>query len=119
MKSVADWILLEDAFLNLATHVVVSVRIMLNIIPLRSSHSSLQSPHAVHTISALPLSAETWKLSVAREIILSGFQQELYTAYERPLAYWCLAKLLEEHLEVLDRLRVLTPDGKSGCSCDS
>ena len=66
----------------------------------------------MHIVSALPAAAALWKLTVAREIILAGFQQELYATYERPLAYWFLAHILEQHLETLDQLKSLIPQGR-------
>ncbi|KAI6046740.1 Mak10 subunit, NatC N-terminal acetyltransferase-domain-containing protein [Pisolithus marmoratus] len=43
------------------------------------------------------------------EIILSGFQLSLYSANERPLAYWYLARVLEQHLACLDEIIEVLP----------
>lgn len=56
-----------------------------------------------------------WQISVAREIILSGFQQELYTTNERPVAYWYTAQVLRIHLLLLEMLRKIVPEGMYGC----
>lgn len=56
-------------------------------------------------MQALPELVNHWKLGVAREIILSGFQQDLYASHERPIAYWLAAQILDQHLVSLDRLQ--------------
>ncbi|EKM56096.1 uncharacterized protein PHACADRAFT_122281 [Phanerochaete carnosa HHB-10118-sp] len=91
MKAVRDWQLLQDAFGNLIQHIAAS------------GESVSQILHS------LPLVVAVWKLTTAREIILTGLQQELYAAYERSLAYWYLAQILERHLETLDQLKPIIP----------
>ncbi|EAU81853.1 hypothetical protein CC1G_06064 [Coprinopsis cinerea okayama7 len=44
-----------------------------------------------HIIRKLPETILTFRLESIREIILTGFQLELYAAYERPFAYWYLS----------------------------
>lgn len=44
------------------------------------------------------------RLSAMREIILSGFQQELYAPEEVPIAYWYAGTILEVHLECIVEL---------------
>lgn len=39
-----------------------------------------------------------------REIVLSGFQLELYAKEERPFAYWYAAQIIEVHLRCLDNI---------------
>lgn len=63
---------------------------------------------------ALPKAAVVWKLTVIREIILSGFQIELYAPNERSVAYWYLSHVAEQHLDCLETLRSLMPPGMSG-----
>lgn len=53
-----------------------------------------------------------WQIAVAREIVLSGFQQELYTAEERPVAYWYAAEILKNHLALLETVRKAIPEGE-------
>ncbi|KIP07499.1 hypothetical protein PHLGIDRAFT_105599 [Phlebiopsis gigantea 11061_1 CR5-6] len=91
MKSIVRWQLLEEAFVNL------------------TSRLNPANPHAASLLKTLPATAASWKLTTAREIVLSGFQQELYASYERPLAYWCLAKVIEQHLENLETLKESVP----------
>ncbi|KAI6124048.1 Mak10 subunit, NatC N-terminal acetyltransferase-domain-containing protein, partial [Pisolithus croceorrhizus] len=44
----------------------------------------------------------TRRLETISDIVLSGFQLSLYSVNERPLAYWYLARVLEQHLTCLD-----------------
>ena len=59
----------------------------------------------------LPKAAVLWKLTAAQEIVLSGFQQELYAPHERSVAYWFLSHILEQHLDCLESLRSFMPMG--------
>ncbi|KAG1736921.1 Mak10 subunit, NatC N-terminal acetyltransferase-domain-containing protein [Suillus paluster] len=45
-----------------------------------------------------------YRLSVIREVILSGFQLSLYTNEERVFAYWYVVQVLEMHLACIDQL---------------
>lgn len=45
-----------------------------------------------------------WRLASIREVILSGFQLELYHTMERPFAYWFAARVIDVHLKYLDTL---------------
>jgi len=52
-----------------------------------------------------------WRLTAAENIILSGFQLELYAPHERTFAYWYLAQVIETHLGCIeDALAVLPSD---------
>ncbi|KAI0085943.1 Mak10 subunit, NatC N-terminal acetyltransferase-domain-containing protein [Irpex rosettiformis] len=93
MKSIIDLQALQDAFDVLKADVVVS------------------NPRSVHIMAALPEAANMWKLTVAREIILSGFQQDLYAPHERPLAYWLVAHIIDQHIYLLETLRSLLMPG--------
>jgi len=56
-----------------------------------------------------------WRLTAAENIILSGFQLELYAPYERTFAYWYLTQVIETHLGCIeDVLAVLLPGIPSG-----
>ncbi|KAL0947711.1 hypothetical protein HGRIS_013796 [Hohenbuehelia grisea] len=61
-------------------------------------------------VDALPTAALVWRLGVIREIVLSGFQLELYAPDERPFAYWYVAHVAERHLECIERLTRVVPD---------
>ena len=55
-------------------------------------------------MKSLPEVVNAWKLGAAREIIFSGFQQDLYTPYERPFAYWLLSHIMDMHIHSLEVL---------------
>ncbi|KAK7035942.1 Mak10 subunit, NatC N-terminal acetyltransferase-domain-containing protein [Favolaschia claudopus] len=52
----------------------------------------------------LPSCALLWRLSVTREVVLSGFQLELYTSEEKPFAYWYASQVMDAHLTCLDNV---------------
>ncbi|KAI0792657.1 Mak10 subunit, NatC N-terminal acetyltransferase-domain-containing protein [Abortiporus biennis] len=87
MKSMVDWQQLVDSLQNLTTQLVIT------------------DPHTSIVISALPSIGRTWQLTIAREIIMSGFQQELYSSHERPISYWYAAKVMELHLAVNEKVQ--------------
>ncbi|KAI0355145.1 Mak10-domain-containing protein [Trametes cingulata] len=60
-------------------------------------------------LSAIPQAAQLWRLSASREIIFSGFQQELYAPEEKPIAYWYLARLLDVHIGCIEDLLPAIP----------
>ncbi|KAI9069479.1 Mak10-domain-containing protein [Trametes sanguinea] len=69
-------------------------------------------PSDVETASVLrvvPRAAQMWRLSATREVILSGFQQELYAPEEKPIAYWYLSRVLDTHLECIEEVLPLIP----------
>lgn len=68
-------------------------------------------------MKSLPESANIWKLTAAREIILSGFQQDLYAPYERPLAYWLVIHVIDQHVHSLEKLRSFSLAGTSKQRC--
>lgn len=51
-----------------------------------------------------------------REVVLSGFQLELYTGEERAFSYWYAAQIVESHLECLDEMVAAVPK-REHCSC--
>ena len=53
-----------------------------------------------------------------REVILSGFQLELYGRDEMSFAYWYAVEVIDAHLSCLDNLTSLVPEGAhSRSSC--
>ena len=52
-----------------------------------------------------------WRLSVVREVILSGFQLELYGREEKSFAYWYAVEVIDAHLSCLDNLTSIVQDG--------
>lgn len=53
-----------------------------------------------------------WRLSIIREVLLSGFQLELYVEDEKPFVYWQLSQVANEHRSVLDALESVIPEGE-------
>ncbi|KAF7314975.1 hypothetical protein MIND_00011600 [Mycena indigotica] len=73
--------------------------------------SSMPGLSVTEIMSHLSSCVLLWRLSVIRDVVLSGFQLELYTAEERSFAYWYLSEVIEAHLECLDRLLLaVNPD---------
>ena len=46
-----------------------------------------------------------------REVILSGFQLELYGRDEKSFAYWYAMEVIDAHLSCLDNLTSIVPEG--------
>ena len=61
----------------------------------------------------VPLAVRIWRLEQCQEVILAGFQQELYAPEEKPIAYWYLSRVLEVHLSCMDDLIPVVPRGTS------
>ncbi|KAJ6606132.1 Mak10 subunit, NatC N-terminal acetyltransferase-domain-containing protein [Mycena vulgaris] len=73
--------------------------------------STLPDLRSTHVMKHLPACALVWRLSVIREVVLSGFQLELYTSEEKPFAYWYASQVIEAHLACLDdMLLAVEPD---------
>ena len=62
-------------------------------------------------IAHLPDVALLWRLSVVREVILSGFQLELYGREEKSFAYWYAMEVIDAHLSCLDNLTSVAQEG--------
>ncbi|KAJ8093388.1 N-alpha-acetyltransferase, non-catalitic subunit [Marasmius tenuissimus] len=60
-------------------------------------------------ILKMPSAALLWRLSTMREVVLSGFQLELYNPVERPFAYLYASQIIEEHLETIDDVKSIVP----------
>lgn len=52
-----------------------------------------------------------WRLTAAENIILSGFQLELYAPHERTFAYWHLTQVIETHLGCVEDALEVLPSG--------
>jgi N-alpha-acetyltransferase 35, NatC auxiliary subunit len=60
-------------------------------------------------ITRLPDVALLW---LVREVILSGFQLELYSRREeKPFAYWYAVEVIDTRLNCLDNLTSVVPQG--------
>ncbi|KAJ7778820.1 Mak10 subunit, NatC N-terminal acetyltransferase-domain-containing protein [Mycena maculata] len=57
----------------------------------------------------IPACALIWRLSVIREVVLSGFLLELYTSEEKSFAYWYASQVIEAHLACLDDVLLAMP----------
>ncbi|OJT02029.1 N-alpha-acetyltransferase, 35 NatC auxiliary subunit [Trametes pubescens] len=71
-----------------------------------------RQPHDTATariLSAIPLAAQLGRLSACREVIISGFQQELYAPEEKPIAYWYLSRVLDAHMNCIENLLPSVP----------
>ncbi|PPR02186.1 hypothetical protein CVT26_012126 [Gymnopilus dilepis] len=68
-----------------------------------------------NVLSRLPDIALSWRLSLVQEVVLSGFQLELYAPQEKPFSYWYTVQVIEAHLECLDRMSVVVQEGMHIC----
>jgi len=50
-----------------------------------------------------------WRLSIIREVLLSGFQLELYVEDEKSFVYWQLGQVVHEHTSILNGLEPIIP----------
>ncbi|KAK0442907.1 Mak10 subunit, NatC N-terminal acetyltransferase-domain-containing protein [Armillaria borealis] len=91
MNLAFDWHVFYDHLVNLASH-----------------FASDTSP-VYDVVKQLPNAALIWRLSSIREIILSGFQLELYAEEEKPFAYWYTSQVIEQQLCCLDEILPIVP----------
>ncbi|KAI8974244.1 Mak10-domain-containing protein [Trametes punicea] len=95
MKEVLQWHILYDVLLKYV-----------------EQHKPLDEPTA-KVLKAIPQAAQLWRLSASREVLLSGFQQELYAPEEKPIAYWYLARVLDVHLGCIETVLPAIPPNTS------
>jgi hypothetical protein len=62
-------------------------------------------------VDAIPKAMLLWRLSIIEEVLLSGFQLELYVQDEKSFVYWELGQVIHEHLSILDSLERVIPKG--------
>jgi N-alpha-acetyltransferase 35, NatC auxiliary subunit len=67
-----------------------------------------KNPRLLRLLPHIPL---MWRLTAAENIILSGFQLELYAQHERTFAYWYLAQIIETHLGCIEDALAALPPG--------
>ncbi|KAF9064633.1 Mak10 subunit, NatC N-terminal acetyltransferase-domain-containing protein [Rhodocollybia butyracea] len=67
-------------------------------------------PLTFRILNQFPKAIVLWRLTSIREVILSGFQLELYHPMERPFAYWFASQVIDVHLGYLDVLLSDTED---------
>jgi hypothetical protein len=104
MKSLVEWQNLYDTLVNIRDNLDVEVLDFLLPRSLVRLIDSIQGMPHKQLLSHLPSVALLWRLSIIREIVLSGFQLELYAEEERSFAYWYAAQVMEAHLQCLDNL---------------
>ncbi|EJD06227.1 uncharacterized protein FOMMEDRAFT_166473 [Fomitiporia mediterranea MF3/22] len=92
MKTVFDWHDLYDSALSTTARMT----------PRDSSDSRV--------LKCIPLVILHWRAGIVRDIILSGFELELYAAEERPFAYWYLSEVLGSHEAILQELLNAVPE---------
>ena len=63
-------------------------------------------------MDAIPKAMLLWRLSIIEEVLLSGFQLELYVKDEKPFVYWELSQVINEHLSILGVLERVIPKGR-------
>ncbi|THG95833.1 hypothetical protein EW145_g7894 [Phellinidium pouzarii] len=93
MKTAFDWHAIYDAALSMTA----------KISPRDASESRI--------LKCIPLAVLHWRAGVIRDIILAGFELELYALDERPFAYWYLSQLLGGHENILRELLDVVPQG--------
>ena len=63
-------------------------------------------------MDALPNVILLWRLDIIQEVLLSGFQLELYLDDEKSFVYWELGQVTHEHLATLHALEPVIPEGE-------
>ncbi|CAL1703300.1 unnamed protein product [Somion occarium] len=83
---------------------------------LMTSKTIFEDPGDQAIAKAIPLVPTFYQLRIALDIILSGFQQELYAQDERPIAYYYAAQVLELYLAFSAEVSLVVPDDNSAIS---
>lgn len=60
-------------------------------------------------IDAIPKAMLLWRLAIIEEVLLSGFQLELYVEDEKSFVYWELSQVIRKHVSILDTLERVIP----------
>ncbi|KAM5542815.1 hypothetical protein V8D89_003776 [Ganoderma adspersum] len=68
------------------------------------------------TLETIPVATQLWRLCQCREVILAGFQQELYAPEEKPIAYWYLARVLDFHIACIEDVLPSVPPNSTAHS---
>ncbi|KAJ3892376.1 Mak10 subunit, NatC N-terminal acetyltransferase-domain-containing protein [Lentinula edodes] len=88
VKSIFDWHIIYDTLCVLV----------------EGLDASVSSTLTFRTLNQFSKAVVPWRLASITEVILSGFQLELYHPLERPFAYWFAAQVTDVHLNYLDVL---------------
>jgi len=111
MKSIFEWHALQDGFVRLLEKMEFSVRLAFFHslqAPLTQVYKRTENAQLLRLLPHMPL---MWRLTAAENIILSGFQLELYAPHERTFAYWYLTQVIETHLGCIEDVLVILPPG--------
>lgn len=60
--------------------------------------------NVAYVLTCIPPAILHWRALIIRDVILAGFELQLYQAEERVFAYWYLAKCLDSHAGVIREL---------------
>lgn len=114
MKAVVEWHEVYDLCTNMVNCFDEEVRIIFTILlPQHTDRTCSQSSIQNHIASQLPQIILSFRLEDICEIMLSGFQLDLYAPPERPHAYWYTAKVIQAHVECYDILLPFLEEQKS------
>lgn len=63
----------------------------------------------------MPKLALLWRLDTILDVVLSGFELDLYVADERPFAYWYAMRTVEAALEIVREMKGVVIEGEPSC----
>jgi len=70
-------------------------------------------PAVADVLRRIPTIALIWRFSTIRDVVLSGFQLELYSPEEKCFAYWYAARVMKAHLASINELLTVVEEGES------
>ncbi|EPQ50584.1 hypothetical protein GLOTRDRAFT_118272 [Gloeophyllum trabeum ATCC 11539] len=97
-KSLVDWHVLYAAVQNLVSECVT------------------EDQTEARMLDVLPKALLLWRLEVIQQVVLSGFQLELYSPDEVSVAYWYAAEVIVARLECLHALMEVAPPDSTAYS---
>ena len=104
MKHLTEWHRLYEILMEIRDNIDLDVRFVPVTYFLMLTNPHTQALPHCDILTYLPDIALLWRFTIIREIVLSGFQLELYHGEEIPFAYWYSAKVIDEHLKCLDNI---------------
>jgi len=110
MKSSVEWHNLYEVLVDIRDNVDMEVS-RCAYCHVRRCSDVVQGVPKGHLLTRLPDIALLWRLPIVREVVLSGFQLDLYSEDERAFAYWYSVRIMEEHLDCLDNLLLGVSEG--------
>jgi len=87
VKSILNWHTLYDSLLKMTSNVDENV-----------------DPAVDNVLRRLPATALAWRSSTIRDVVLSGFQLELYSPEEKCFAYWYASRVIKAHIASINDL---------------